>query len=168
MARPAADCEETRMIELDIHGYGSLFLEHLVLDLNGTIAAGVPLIAGVAEGSRAREGRIRPVLITADTRGTARDIADRIGVELHVITGDWEAGDKLALIQELGPDRVAAIGNGSNDALMMSSAAVGVCVIGPEGASRATLEAADVVVTSIRDALALFAEPERLLATLRT
>ena len=156
------------MITLEIPSYGSLSLEHLVLDLNGTIAAGGELIDGVAAGIRALEGRIRPVVITADTRGTARAITDRIGVELHVISGEWEAGEKLELVQELGPDRVAVVGNGANDALMMSSAAVGVCVIGPEGASRATLEAADVVVTSIRDALALFAEPERLLATLRT
>jgi len=156
------------MIELDIHGFGALSLEHLVLDLNGTIAAGGELIEGVAEGIRALDGRMRPVLVTADTRGTADELAATLGVELHVITGEWEAGDKLALIQELGPDRVAAIGNGANDALMMSSAAVGVCVIGPEGASRATLEAADVVVTSIIDALALFAEPKRLVATLRT
>lgn len=156
------------MIELEIHGYGALSLEHLVLDLNGTIAAGGELIDGVAEGIRALEGRMRPVLVTADTRGTARELADRIGVELHVIGGEWEAGEKLELIRELGPDHVAAIGNGANDALMMSSAAVGVCVIGPEGAARTTLEAADVVVTHITDALALFAEPERLLATLRT
>lgn len=156
------------MIELDIHGFGALSLEHLVLDLNGTIAAGGELIDGVAEGIRALDGRMRPVLVTADTRGTAEELAAMLGVELHVIAGEWEAGDKLALIQDLGPDRVAAIGNGANDALMMSSAAVGVCVIGPEGASRTTLEAADVVVTSIRDALALFAEPERLVATLRT
>ena len=156
------------MIELEIPGFGSLSLEHLVLDLNGTIAAGGELIEGVAEGIRALEGRIRPVVVTADTRGTARELAGRIGVELHVIGGEWEAGEKLELIAELGPDRVAAIGNGSNDALMMASAAVGVCVIGPEGASRATLEAADVVVTSIGDALALFAEPQRLIATLRT
>ena len=156
------------MIELDIHGFGALSLEHLVLDLNGTIAAGGELIDGVAEGIRALDGRMRPVLVTADTRGTAEELAAMLGVELHIIAGEWEAGDKLALIQELGPDHVAAIGNGANDALMMSSAAVGVCVIGPEGASRTTLEAADVVVTSIRDALALFAEPERLVATLRT
>lgn len=156
------------MIALDIPGYGSLSLEHLVLDLNGTIAAGGELIAGVAEGIRALRGRLRLVVITADMHGTAREIAGTLGVEVHVISGEWEAGEKLGIIQELGSDRVAAIGNGSNDALMLKAAAVGICVIGPEGASRATLDASDVVVTSIRDALALFAEPERLTATLRT
>ncbi len=156
------------MIGLDIPGYGSLALTHLVLDLNGTIAAGGELIEGVAEGLRALEGSLTPVIITADTRGTAGVLAERLGVELHVIAGEWEAGDKLAFIQELGAEAVAAIGNGSNDALMLKSSAVGVCVIGPEGASKATLEAADVVVTSVVDAIALFAEPARLVATLRT
>ncbi len=156
------------MIAVDIPGFGPVSLQHLVLDLNGTTAAGGELLDGVAEGIRALEGRIHPVLITADTRGTARGFAERLGVELHIISGEWEAGDKLELIQELGPDRVAAVGNGSNDALMLKSSAVGVCIIGPEGASRAALEAADVVVTNIADALALFAEPERLVATLRT
>lgn len=156
------------MIGLDIPGYGSLALTHLVLDLNGTIAAGGELIEGVAEGLRALAGSLTPVIVTADTRGTARALAEHLGVELHVVAGEWEAGDKLAFIQELGSDAVAAIGNGSNDALMLKASAVGVCVIGPEGASKAALEAADVVVTSVVDAIALFAEPARLLATLRT
>ena len=156
------------MIDLDIPGYGPLALTHLVLDLNGTIAAGGELIEGVAEGLRALEETLTPVIITADTRGTAGALAERLGVELHVVAGEWEAGDKLAFIQELGSDAVAAIGNGSNDALMLKSSAVGVCVIGAEGASKAALEAADVVVTNVVDAIALFAEPARLVATLRT
>ena len=106
--------------------------------------------------------------MTADTHGTAHALGERLGIDVHVITGSWEAGDKLELVQDLGADAVVAIGNGSNDALMLRSAAVGVCVIGPEGASRATLEAADIVVTDIRDALALLADPRRMLATLRT
>ena len=38
------------MIQLDIPGYGELRLQHLVLDVNGTIAAGGELVEGVAEG----------------------------------------------------------------------------------------------------------------------
>ena len=87
---------------------------------------------------------------------------------MRVIASGWEAGDKLAIVQELGADSVVAIGNGSNDALVLKASAVGICVIGPEGASRAALEAADVVVPSIQAALKLLAEPRRLMATLRT
>lgn len=156
------------MIELDIPGYGALTLTHLVLDMNGTIAAGGELIEGVADGLAALGGALRPVAITADTRGTAVALGEALGIDVHVIEGSWEAGEKLAFVQELGAERVVAVGNGANDALMLRASAVGVCVIGPEGAARPALESADVVVTSVGDALALLVEPRRLLATLRT
>lgn len=156
------------MLELDIPGYGVLSLEHLVLDVNGTIAAGGELLPGVAEGLAALAGVLKPVAITADTHGTATSLGERLGIDVHVIASGWEAGDKLALVQDLGADSVVAIGNGANDALVLKACAVGVCVIGPEGAARAAVEAADVVVPSIEAALRLLADPRRLLATLRT
>lgn len=156
------------MLELDIPGYGALALEHLVLDVNGTIAAGGELLPGVAEGLAVLRGVLRPVAITADTQGTAASLGERLGIDVRVIASGWEAGDKLALVQDLGADSVAAIGNGANDALVLKSCAVGICVIGPEGAARAAVEAADVVVPSIEVALRLLADPRRLMATLRT
>jgi hypothetical protein len=62
---------------------------------------------------------------------------------------------------------VVAIGNGSNDVPMLKEGVVGICVVGPEGASTAALLGADVVVTDIRDALGLLLKPQRLVATLR-
>ena len=156
------------MLALDIPGYGALALEHLVLDVNGTIAGGGELLPGVAEGLTALAGVLHPVAITADTHGTATALGERLGIDVHIIASGWEAGDKLAVVQELGADSVVAIGNGANDALVLKASAVGICVIGPEGASRAALEAADVVVPTIEVALQLLADPRRLLATLRT
>lgn len=156
------------MLELDIPGYGMLSLEHLVLDVNGTIAGGGELLPGVAEGLAALDGVLRPVAITADTHGTAAALGEQLGVDVHIIASGWEAGDKLALVQELGPDAVVAIGNGANDALVLRACAVGICVLGTEGAARAALEAADVIVPSISCALELLSDPRRLMATLRT
>lgn len=156
------------MLELDIPGYGALTLEHLVLDVNGTISGGGELLPGVAEGLAALEGVLRPVAITANIRGTAASLGERLGIDVRVIASGWEAGEKLALVQELGPDSVVAIGNGTNDALVLKASAVGICVIGPEGAARAALDAADVVVPSIACALELLSDPRRLSATLRT
>jgi len=156
------------VLELDIPGYGALVLEHLVLDVNGTIAGGGLLLPEVATELEALHGVLHPVAITADTHGTAAALGAALGIEVHVIASGWEAGEKLALVQELGPDSVVAIGNGANDALVLKASAVGICVIGPEGASRAALEAADIVVASIGDALRLLSDPRRLLATLRT
>jgi len=156
------------MLEVDIPGYGALALEHLVLDVNGTIAGGGELLPGVAEGLAALEGGLHAVAITADAYGTAAALGERLGITVHVIASGWEAGEKLALVQDLGPEAVVAIGNGANDALVLKACAVGICVIGPEGASRAALEAADVVVGSIESALGLLSDPRRLMATLRT
>lgn len=155
------------MLELDIPGYGALALEYLVLDMNGTITCGGEVLPGVAEGVRALAGVLQPLVLTADSRGTAGKLAAALGLELRVVAGEWEAGEKLAVVQELGPERVVAIGNGANDALALSSCAVGICVLGPEGAARSALESADVVVHSVTDALALLADPARLAATLR-
>lgn len=156
------------MLEIDIPGYGALALEHLVLDVNGTIAAAGELIPGVAEGLAALKDVLHAVAITADTQGTASALGETLGIEVHVIASGWEAGDKLAIVQELGPDSVVAIGNGANDALVLKACAVGICVVGPEGASRAALESADVIAPSIEAALQLLADPRRLMATLRT
>lgn len=155
------------MLALDIPGYGALALEHLVLDVNGTLTVGGALLPGAVEALAELRGVLHPVIITADTRGTAAELGEALGVGVRVIAGEWEAGEKLAVVQELGPDRVVAIGNGANDALVLSSCAVGICVVGAEGAARPALESADVVVTSVLDALGLLADRDRLVATLR-
>jgi soluble P-type ATPase len=68
----------------------------------------------------------------------------------------------------LGTSKTIAIGNGSNDESMVREAAVGIAVVGQEGAAARTVLAADIVVNDIRDALDLLLSPARLIATLRT
>ena len=75
--------------------------------------------------------------------------------------------DKLRKLDELGRQRTGVIGNGANDLLVLEAAALGIAVIGPEGASSAAIRAADVVCVSIVDALDLLLEPRALTATLR-
>jgi soluble P-type ATPase len=50
---------------------------------------------------------------------------------------------------------------------MLSSAALGIAVLGPEGLAVEALRAAHVVVARIEDALDLLLHPQRLVATLR-
>lgn len=159
------------MLEFEIPGREKLTIEHVVLDLNGTIARDGEVLPGVGSALASLGQHVHTVLLTADTHGTAAGFGDALDLEVRVIPAEgqgWEAGEKLAVVQELGPDRVFAVGNGANDALMLSAAAVGVAVIGPEGAARAVVESADVVVGTIADALGLLIHPARLVATLRT
>ena len=156
------------MLEADIPGYGELRLTNLVLDVNGTVAEGGELLLGVAERLAALSNTLTAVAVTADTQGTAASLGEALGIEVHVIESGHEALQKLALVEELDPDTVVAVGNGANDALMLRACALGICVLGPEGAARGTWESADIVVTDILDALDILAHPKRLVATLRS
>ncbi len=155
------------MITVQISGMGRVQLKHLLLDLNGTLTLDGTLLEGVAGRVSALSHRLSVHLVTADTRGTAQKIADELGVDCLRLQRGQEAEQKKAYVESYSPQHVAAVGNGHNDALMLAAARVGIVVMGPEGASTRALAHADVVTTSIDEALDLLLEPKRLLATLR-
>jgi P-type E1-E2 ATPase len=154
------------VIRVDIPGRGILGLEHLVLDLNGTVALDGEVLAGVPELLADLSENLTVHLVTADTQGQAAAITEQLQVKLVLVTPGDEADQKRALVEQLGAERVVAIGNGANDAEMLRAAALGIAVIGTEGLAGEALRAADVVAT-IQDALDLLLYPRRLVATLR-
>ncbi len=112
--------------------------------------------------------RVNVQLLTADTLRILDAITTRLGVAGRRLERELpEAQQKASLVGELGAQNVAAIGNGANDVDMLPEAGLGIAVIGPEAASMATITAADLVTTSIDDALDLLLTPVRLIATLR-
>ncbi len=152
------------MRRFHLPGAGSMDIEHVVLDLNGTLSDRGKLIAGVSERLATLTRDLELHLVTADTRGTA----DRLAAELPVSVATISRGsDKEDLVRGLGPGRTAAIGNGSNDAPMLRLAALGIAVIGPEGAATSAILAADVVCRSILEALDLLLDERALASTLR-
>lgn len=155
------------MIVVEIPGRHTLRLNHLVLDVNGTLVVGGSIVPGVAEMLATLSDRIHTVAVTADSRGMAAHLAEALGIEVHVIRAGDESRSKLEFIEGLDPTICIAIGNGGNDVLMLEAAAVGIAVIGGEGAATACVLASDIVVSSIDDALSLLVDPQRLSATLR-
>lgn len=156
------------MVDLDVPGAGRLKLEHLALDVNGTLARDGELLPGVPE----RLARLTQVLtlhlLTADTHGRQAAIDAALGVTaLRLRPGRPEAEQKAAYVRALGANRTVAIGNGANDADMLREAAVAIAVLGPEGLAVGALREADVLAATITDALDLLLEPRRLVATLR-
>jgi len=148
----------------DVPGGQRLELEHLVLDLNGTLSDRGSLIAGVEERLRRLSVDLDLHLVTADTRGTAARLAAELPVSISPIT---RGSEKAAFVQRLGAGRTAAIGNGRNDEAMLRAAALGMAVVGPEGAATAAMLAADLVTNSVVDALDLLLDPATLASTLR-
>ena len=91
-----------------------------------------------------------------------------LGANLTVLEPGSQAEAKLAYVQELGPQRVVAIGNGRNDRLMLAAAALGVAVSSLEGTAVEALMAAHVYLPSVHEALDLLEKPLRLTSTLRS
>ncbi len=151
-------------IVVEIPGESTLELEHLVLDVNGTLTDRGALIEGVRERLAAVGAKLVPHLLSADTFGTLASAAAQLGVQPQTIAS---GEDKARYVAELGPERCAAIGNGANDARMLDVAALGIAVIGAEGAAATALASADVVCASIVDALELLLDERTLVATLR-
>jgi len=151
-------------VSVPIPGRAELRLEHLLLDVNGTLTDRGKLINGVED----RLGRLRAMLeirlVSADTFGTLDAIAERLEVVAVRAPG---GEDKLHVLDELGRERCAVVGNGANDVAVLEAAALGLAVLGPEGASAAALRCADVVCASAADALDLLLDPMALSATLR-
>jgi P-type E1-E2 ATPase len=154
-------------LEIAIPGEDPLVLRHLVLDLNGTLARDGALLSGVAERVVALAPRIATVLVSGDTFGTAAAVAMTLGCRHIGLEATRQGAQKLLVVEGFGPAHVVMIGNGRNDAPALAAAALGICVLGPEGAAAEALSAARVVVGSPTDALDLLAHPDRLVATLR-
>ena len=155
------------MIELNIPGRGNLQLEHLVADVNGTLAVDGVLLDGLAKRIASIRDRLTVHLLTADTHGRQSVVDQQLNLVATRLTEGNEQEQKRAFVERLGVEHVVAIGQGANDASMLKAAALGICVMSAEGAAVETILAADLVVPTIFDALDLVDKPIRIIASLR-
>ena len=155
------------MIELTIPGIGVIQLEHLVSDVNGTLALDGNLIDGVASALPRLSDRIQIHLLTADTHGRQDVIDQQLGMRAVRIPPGGEAEAKALYVRELGSEKVVAFGQGMNDAGMLREAVIGIGILSPEGLASEAQTAADLVLPDINFALALLENPLRLVASLR-
>ena len=156
------------MLEVTIPGYKTLFISHLVLDYNGTIACDGRLMTGVKERLEELSKSLSIRILTADTFGSVQKEMTGIPCEVVVIGKENQTQAKADVVRQLGLQKTVSVGNGRNDALMLKETVLGIAVIQEEGASVETLVAADIATRSILDALDLLLHPLRLTATLRS
>ena len=155
------------MIELKIPGRGVIQIEHLVSDVNGTLAVDGQLMDGVASALLRLSDRLQIHLLTADTHGRQAAIDRQLGMQAVRIPPGGEAEAKAEYVRDLGPERVISLGQGMNDVGMIREAVIGICVLSPEGSAGETLQAADLIVPDTLSALELLEHPMRLVASLR-
>jgi len=155
------------VIEITIPGRGNYTIENLVLDLNGTIALDGKIIRGVKERVAMLSQKLDVIMVTADTNKNAELLTRDLPINLYKIKETEENDQKLRVVLKKGKNNTVSIGNGCNDVSMLKESAIGICIVGGEGASTEAMMASNLVVPTINDALDLLLKPHRLRATLR-
>jgi P-type E1-E2 ATPase len=155
------------MVENDIPGFGPVRLEHLVSDFTGTLSVDGKLLPGAKERLNKIAQFMKIHILTADTFGKARAELNDVKCEVHILAGENHDVQKEEFVKKLGPDSVAAFGNGNNDRKMLKAARIGIAVSEGEGCAVDAIMAANIHVCSAVDGLDLLLNTKRLKATLR-
>jgi soluble P-type ATPase len=153
-------------MRIDIPGWGSVDIENIVIDLNGTIATDGRIPPEVKEKISALSKLAKIYVLTADPQGPANEEILGMKAELMKVPEEDSKRGKLDFLKTLNLEMSVAIGNGSNDQLILKEAALGIAVLGEEGVSVSAMKSADIVVKNIQNALDLFLKPRRLITTL--
>lgn len=137
------------MIKFTIPGLGDYNLEHLVMDVNGTLAVDGQLIDGVAAKIASLRGQLTVHLLTADTHGRQAVIDQQLDLTAVRIAPGGEALQKADYVRKLGNENVVAMGQGANDAEMLNAARLGICIMSTKGVAKETLFASDLIAPTI-------------------
>ena len=155
------------MQKIAIPHYAELELAHVVLDYNGTLASNGIVSEETRQTLSQLTRRYRVHVVTADTFGTVQKELEAFDLEVIILSSSDHTKEKSQFIERLGAAQTAAMGNGNNDRLMLESAELSIALMGSEGCAVETMQAADILCGSIRDAMELLIYPKRLIATLR-
>jgi soluble P-type ATPase len=154
-------------ITVDIPGRGPLHIVNVLFDLNGTLACDGLIAESTRERLKQLGDHVTVYVMSADTYGTLEQVTAGLPIRVRRVRQTLGATEKRIFLNELGADRTAAVGNGRNDVEMLGAAALGIVIVGPEGAAKEALFAADLIFSQIDHALDCLVHPRRLVATLR-
>jgi soluble P-type ATPase len=148
-----------------IPGHADLEIKTLILDLNGTLSVGGVVPDGVKQRLELLKTKgFQVIFFTGNTRNDADELAVDLGIEWRLAKN---AEDKKQLALQLEPESCASIGNGLIDLELMKAVKLRIVTLQAEGVHVQTLLNSDIVIPSINDALDLFIDEQRLIATLR-
>lgn len=155
-------------MKINIPGDGTVNIEYVIMDFNGTIAVDGVLKEGVKARINKLAERYKIYVITSDTQGTAERELEGLPITLEIYN-TLDAGKcKREAVDRLGGEVCACIGNGRNDLPMFQSAALSIAVLETEGLYTPLLREADLLVKTSEDAIDLLLDAKRLISGLRT
>ncbi len=156
------------MIEILVPGLKPFEISQIVVDYNGTIAVDgkIPM---ELKPKLVKLSKLAPItVLTADTHGTAKAECEPLGLTVRTFPQESAAACKKQIVEELGADNVACLGNGFNDIPMFKIARLSIGVLDVEGMCGALLPHATVLCRSSVEAIDLLLNPKRIIADLRT
>ena len=154
------------MKTIAVPGLGSVELENLVLDLNGTLTESGDFIPGVVDYlERLKAKGFKVYVLSADTRGVLQQTFELSPDIEAVVTETGE--DKKRFVESIGAETTVCVGNGNIDVEMFKVARLSICTIQAEGATTQAMLQADIVVTNIKHAFEILLDPNKLIASLR-
>lgn len=155
------------MIRIEIPGWESLDICHIVMDYNGTTAVDGVFLAEAKERILKLKEMAQLYILTADTYGTVKEQCRGLGIEVMTFPREGAAKCKEEIVKGLSGG-VVCLGNGLNDIQMFDAADLSIAILEKEGLCGRLLNHADVLVPSFTAGLDLLLKPNRLRATLRT
>jgi soluble P-type ATPase len=154
------------MISIQRPGMENLELHFVLIDFEGTLAMDGRVHPKAKDKVNLLSKRATLYIVTKSSKEKVEETLRKMKVEIIYVTEGDSSRQKLNLLQRLGPHQTAVIGNGFDDVQIMEQAGLGMCVIGKEGSSAEAVAKADLVVTSVLDALDFLLKPLRQRATL--
>jgi len=153
-------------MKVDIPGEGELELKTLILDMNGTVAVKGQIVEGVKERlNTLKEHGMEIVLFSGDTRGNAAELTEELNIG-WVQTATAE--EKRDSAMKLNPETCVTIGNGLIDEKLFQTVRLSILTLQAEGVHFKTLQSADIITTSVLDALDLLIDERTLISTIRS
>lgn len=157
-------------IVIEIPGFGRLTIRTIVSDYTGTLSCKGKLAAGVGERLLKLQERVDLRIATSDSYGTAENELAGIVVP-HILRETRHDIEKQTFVKEIGPQSVAAFGNGNNDRLLLQTVkqagGLAVAVDNGEGCALDAILNANLFIMGAANALDLLLETTSCRATLR-
>ncbi|WP_372751244.1 hypothetical protein [Labilibaculum sp.] len=152
-------------LKYKVSGVGTIEIDTLVVDSNGTLTIKGELVSGVMERiNRLQSLGVNVVMISSDQRGGARELAGSIGITYYEANNSRAKED---ILLSLGSRNVAAIGNARIDIGLFVQSLVSVATLQSEGIHKDIIDHVDVIVPSVNDALDFFLDEDTFIATMK-
>lgn len=148
-----------------VPGVGTIEIDTIVLDSNGTLTVRGEIVSGVIERIQQLQSLgINVVMISSDQRGNARALALSSGISYYEASNSRQKED---ILLSLGSRKVGAIGNARIDIGLFVQSVVSIATLQGEGIHKDIIDRVDVIVPSINDALDFFLDEDTFIATMK-